>query len=372
MKFILLLLAAFTIHTLRAQSTLPLIHATSKTVSIRDGEYFDKDYWNLSPKAHPDVYTAYRSRKTKYVTFYTDIDSIKIKLKPGAKADFIIVYNNTDSCYTEVLSTAPKPPNGPDTHDSIPFTLTTALAIHVHSTLNDTANVDLHFDAASFDLALTTPNYKKFRPLSKLQIGPLVFDHPDLHNTTLTAAGMDGRFGWNLFDGKCVELNNDQNLLVIHSKRPKSLKGYTRSKIYFFRSYPCMKATIIADNKRYTGYFMFDTGSGQALILDSSWAARENFPTDLKLLSTSAFHDARGIKYETKIVESPKLSIGGSDLANVPAWLLNSRNPAGFEINLFGNDLLKHFNIVMDFQHDYIYMKPDQGFNSSFKNGTSS
>ena len=372
MKFIVLLVAAFAIHTLRAQSTLPLIHATSKKVSIKDGDYFDKDAWNLSPKARPDVYTADRSRKTKYVTFYTDIDSIKIKLKPGAKVDFIILYNNTDSCYTEIVSTAPRPPNGPETHDSIPFTLTPALAIHVHSTLNDTANVDLHFDAASFDLALTTPNYKKFRPLSKLQIGSLTWDHPDLHNTTLTATGMDGRFGWNLFDGKCVELNNDLNLLVVHSKRPKSLKGYTRSKLYFFRSYPCMKATIMADNKPYTGYFIFDTGSGQALILDSTWAARQNFPTDLKLLSTSVFHDARGIKYETRIVESPALRIGGADLANVPTWLLNSRNPAGFEINLLGNDLLKHFNVIMDFQNDYIYMKPDQGFNNPFKNGTSS
>ena len=108
MKIFLLLLAAFAIHTLRAQSPLPLIHATSKTVSIRDGDYFDKDTWNLSPKARPDIYTADLSRKTKYVTFYTDIDSIKIKLKPGATVDFIILFNNTDSCYTEVASFLPK------------------------------------------------------------------------------------------------------------------------------------------------------------------------------------------------------------------------------------------------------------------------
>src|SRR5277367_6296542 len=104
MKFILLLVATFTIHTLRAQSTLPLIHATSKTVSIRDGAYFDKDTWNLSPKARPDIYTADLARKSKYVTFYTDIDSIRIKLKPGGKVDFIILFNNSDSCYTEVAS----------------------------------------------------------------------------------------------------------------------------------------------------------------------------------------------------------------------------------------------------------------------------
>ena len=372
MKIPILFLAILALQSAQAQSTLPLIHATSKTVSIRDGEYFDKDYWNLSPKARPDVYTAYRSRKTKYVTFYTDIDSIKIKLKPGAKADFIILYNNTDSCYTEIVSTAPKPPTGPETHDTIPFTLTANSAIHVRSTVNDTATLDLHFDASSFDVALMTPVYKKFRPLSKLQIGPLTWTHPYLHNAGGTAIGMDGRFGWNLFEGKCIELDYDHNLLIIHSKRPKDLKGYTRSKLDFFRSYPSIKATIVAQNKSYTGDFMLDTGSDRSVFLDSSWASKNNFPTGLKLLSTSVMHDGGGFKYEIKVVESPTVRIAGADFANVPTWLLNSRNPAGFEINLLGNDLLKRFNIIMDFQNDYIYLKPNQLLNSPFKNGSSS
>jgi len=374
MKIFLLLLAAFAIHTLRAQSPLPLIHATSKTVSIRDGDYFDKDTWNLSPKARPDIYTADLSRKTKYVTFYTDIDSIKIKLKPGATVDFIILFNNTDSCYTEVASFLPKKSEvkGPETHDTIPFTLTANSAIHVKSTVNDTATLDLHFDASSFDLALTTPNYKKFRPLSKLQIGPLTWTHPKLYNAGQTATGMDGRFGWNLFEGKCIELDYDHNLLIIHSKRPNNLKGYTRSKLDFFRSYPSIKATIVAQNKSYTGDFILDTGSDQSVFLDGSWAAKVNFPTNLKLLSTSVMHDGGGHKYENKIVESPSLSIEGADFANIPTWLLNTRNPAGFQINLLGNDLLKRFNIIMDFQDDYIYLKPNGLYNSPFKNGASS
>jgi hypothetical protein len=372
MKAPILFLAILALHGAMAQSTLPLIHATAKKVSIKDDGFLEKDAWNLSPKARPDIYTADRSRKTKYVTFYTDVDSIRVKLKPGGKVDFIILLNGTDSCYTEVASSFHKSPPAPESHDTIPFTLTAQMAIHVRSTINDTASLELHFDASSFDLALTTPNYKKFRPLSRLQIGPLSWTHPDLHNTTLTATGMDGRFGWNLFEGKYVELNYDDSLLIIHTKRPKNLKGYTRSKLYFFRSYPCVKATIRAGNKAYTGYFLLDTGSGQAIILDSTWAIQQNFPTDLKLLSTSVFHDARGIKYETKIVQAPGIMLNGFASSDVPTWLLNTRNPAGFEINLLGNDLLKRFNIIMDFQNDYIYLKPNQLLNSPFKNGTSS
>ncbi len=374
MKAPILFFAILALHTLRAQSTLPLIHATSKTVSIRDGDYFDKDTWNLSPKARPDIYTADLSRKTKYVTFYTDIDSISIKLKPGAKADFIILFNNTDSCYTEVRSFLPQQPKvkGPDTHDTIPFTLTAYSAIHVKSTVNDTAALDLHFDASSFDLALLTPNYKRLRPLSKLQIGALTWTHPKLYNASATAREMDGRIGWNLFAGKCVELDYDHNLLIVHSKRPKNLKGYVRSKLDYFRSFPSIKATIVAKNRSYTGNFLLDTGSDQDIFLDSVWRAENNFPTDLKLLNTSVMHDGAGYTYENKIVESPSLSIKGADLANIPTWLLNTRNPAGFEINLLGNGLLKRFNIIFDFQNDYIYLKPNQLYNNPFRNGTNS
>jgi hypothetical protein len=374
MKYPLIVLAILSLQTVRARSPLPLIHATSKTVSIRDGDYFDKDTWNLSPKAKPDIYTADLSRKPKYVTFYTDIDSIRIKLQPGQKVDFIILFNNTDSCYTEIASFLPEKPKSkrPETHDTIPFTLTANSAIHVKSTINDTATLDLHFDASSFDLALLTANYKKFRPLSKLQIGALTWTHPRLYNASRTATDMDGRFGWNLFAGRYVELDYDHSLLIVHSKRPKDLKGYTRTKLDYFRSFPAIKATIVAKNKTYTGNFILDTGSDQGVFLDSAWRSQNDFPTDLTLLNTSVMHDGGGHKYETKIVESPSIDISGIDFAAVPTWLLNTRNPAGFEINLLGNDLLKRFNIVFDFQNDYLYLKPNQLFNSPFKKGNNS
>ncbi len=58
-----------------AQSKLPVIKATSKNVSINDGGFLDTNAWTLSPKTELDIFTADRTRKTKWVIFYTDIDS---------------------------------------------------------------------------------------------------------------------------------------------------------------------------------------------------------------------------------------------------------------------------------------------------------
>lgn len=86
--------------TLLAQKNAPLIRSNQKVISIRDGRQYQKDYWTITPEAKPDVYaTPTRSGK---VTFYTDIDSISFKMKPGAEYNFVILLNGKDSAWTQV------------------------------------------------------------------------------------------------------------------------------------------------------------------------------------------------------------------------------------------------------------------------------
>jgi len=384
MRYIHLFIAFLLIQSVSAQSILPVIKATSKKVSINDGGYLDKDAWNLSPKARPDIYTADRSRKSKWVTFYTDIDSIRVKVKPGTRYNFIILLNGKDSCYTQIASAIPPEnilKNDIVKNDTIPFTLTSFNAIHVKAVINSTDTLNLHFDVGSFDLRLTkdavlkktqllsnqpdalagktNPNYNKMNKVSTLQMGTLVLKDPQTGVTTLTSHDMDGRFGWELFDGKKIEIDYDHNLLIIHSKLPKALKGYVRAPIDFIRSFVCAKGTFEIAGKKYEGEFLFDTGSDQAAIIDSSWAAKQGFPKDMKLIKSSVLRDPRGVKYETRVVLAPALKVNGFKLTNIPTLVLGSQNPTGFEINFLGNDLLKRFNMILDFEKDQLYLKPN-------------
>lgn len=97
-----------------AQEKLPTIKATSKSVDIRVGENFEKNAWTITPEAKPDVYTT--SSKGKMVTFYTDKDSISVKITPVTKFDFVILLNGTkaltqikyEPSYLEILKGASK------------------------------------------------------------------------------------------------------------------------------------------------------------------------------------------------------------------------------------------------------------------------
>jgi hypothetical protein len=385
MKYIFLFISVLSAQFAIGQSKLPVIKATSKKVAINDGGFLDKNAWSLSPKARPDVYTADRTRATKWVTFYTDIDSIRVKVKPGTRYDFIILLNGKDSCYTQIASAIP-PQNKQDGYaiknDTIPFKLTAYSAIAVKAVMNDADTLNLHFDVSSFDFHLTRdailkktkllpnqadvlagkakPNFNEMNKAQKLQIGTAVWRNQEMLPTGLTSYGMDGRFGWNLFEGKQVEVDYNNNRLIIYSKMPKGLNGYERSKIGFVHSYGYATETFEIGGKKYTGKFSMDTGSDQSIILDSSWVAKNNFPTDLKLIKSSTITDPSGKKYQMKIVEAPLFRLNGFPVANVPTIILGSKNPVGFEMNYFGNGLLKRFNMILDFKNDYLYLKPNK------------
>lgn len=88
-------------HTM-AQRTLPFIRASSTQVLIKDGYVIREGVWNLSPEAKPDVYTAIEPNTAKTITFYTDLDSIAVRVNPGNHYDFYILLNQKDTCYTRI------------------------------------------------------------------------------------------------------------------------------------------------------------------------------------------------------------------------------------------------------------------------------
>lgn len=375
-----------------AQTKLYVIKATSKNVAINDGGILDKNAWSLSPKARPDVYTADRTRKTKYVTFYTDIDSIRVKVKPGTKYNFVILLNGKDSCYTQIASAIPpeiKTLRNIVDNDTIPFILTTYNAISFKAIINSKDTVNLHFDTGSWDLRLTkdaimkkttllsgqqdylsgklAPNFKKLNKVFKLQLGSLVFSNPEFSVTDLSAHEMDGRFGWNLFEGKQIELDYDKSLMIIHSgKLLKLPKGYVKSVLEFKSNFVMVKGAMKKANRVYKGNFLMDTGSEQSIILDSAWSATANYASNLQLLRTITLHNPRSVKFETKMVVAPAFKINGFMLIDVPALILGTRNPAGFSVNTLGNDVLKRFNVIIDLKNDCIYWKPNKLFKMKY------
>lgn len=96
--FTFIIMTSFT-QNLSSQNKLQVIRANSYKVDIKDGNDFKKDIWTIVPEANPDIYRT----SAKVVTFYTDIDSISVKISPNEQYDFIILLNETDFARTRIV-----------------------------------------------------------------------------------------------------------------------------------------------------------------------------------------------------------------------------------------------------------------------------
>jgi len=100
MKIFVFFFTLLTVQYLFGQEKLPVIKATSKSVDIREGEQFNKNGWTISPEIKPDIHTS--SAIGKVVTFYTDKDSISVKITKKTKFNFIILLNDTIKALTQI------------------------------------------------------------------------------------------------------------------------------------------------------------------------------------------------------------------------------------------------------------------------------
>lgn len=362
-------------YALYAQQNLPVIKAGSKKAFITE-ENDDRENWYLNPKVNPDIYTINKTDKPKWVYFRTDIDSIKVKLKPGDSFDFIIILNGKDSCYTRIQSRQLKNYSAlrPVIHDTIPFTLTEFNNIKVEAVLNKQDTLDLKFDSGTTGLLLTNDAIKNKTHLADvnsamhhLQIGNSCWDSLVVYPVELSGQGTDGRFGWDLFDGKIVEIDYNKNLFIVHSYLPEIDKSYSKLAIEYSHTLFCVRGELQVGKKKYYNRFLFDNGYQRTIMLDTVLINEQKFPRDLPVIKKVIMRNGQGKEIPVITVNNERLNLGKEILLNIPAQLLATTNPAGFKAHILGNEVLKRFNTILDFQNNIVYLKQNSLFNLPYK-----
>lgn len=374
MKISLIFILGF-VTICQSQIKIPAIKASSKTCYIKEGNE-EKTKWNLDPKTKPDLYVTNKSTKGKTVTFYTNQDSLTVKVKPGKHFDFVVLLNEKDSCYTRIECPALKDFSKlkPEIHDTIPFVLSEYNNIIFKVTLDDKETLDLKFDSGTTDFLLTNETLSQLK-LNNLKghhfkLGNQVWENQEIYPVELSGQGTAGRFGWNLFDGKIVEIDYDKKLFIIHSKLPKRDKSYTKLDMEFTHTLFCIQASMQIKDKAYKGRFLFDNGYQRTVMLDQQLIKEQQYPKEnLPVLKRTILKNGQGEEIPVLTVKNEKMFLGNVCLNDVPVQLLATSNPAQFKTHILGNEVLKRFNTILDFQENKVYLKPNLLWNDPYTEG---
>lgn len=356
------------------QIHLPIIEATNnQAYLVEDG--IDTLEWNLNPDVKPDIYYVTKTPHTRTVSLYTDLDSISFKMKPGLTIDFIVLLNKQDTCYTRFVCRELKHLSSEHLieHDTIPFELTEQNSLRIKSILDEKDTLWMNFDSGSTQFRLTSDAIKKLNldvhASHHIRLGGTLYEREKIIEVTLSGHGTDGRFGWDLFDGKVVEIDYDKKLFIVHTHLERIPEGYAKLPIYYRGNMITIQGGITVNEKTISDDFLVDNGYQRSIMLDHDLVKEKHVPIEkLSELNRTFLRNSDGDTVRVVTYKGEAVQLNALKITNVPLQLMAGENPSGMKLHIVGNDLLKRFNTIMDFQNNFVYFKPNRLFKLPFMN----
>ncbi|HYJ36977.1 MAG TPA: aspartyl protease family protein [Chitinophagaceae bacterium] len=178
---------------------------------------------------------------------------------------------------------------------------------------------------------------------------------------------IDGIIGYSFLSRYIVKIDYDSSKLHVFSKG--SMK-YPRGGFLLrpiLSTLPIQLAKI-GDARSVTSRFYFDTGAGLCLLLST------DFVEDSALLSKKKkpVHtqgEGLGGKMEMKLTTVKEFKLGPYRFKKVPTYIFDDAyNVTAYPYlgGLIGNDILRRFNVILNYERRDIYLTPNSHFRDQF------
>lgn len=210
--------------------------------------------------------------------------------------------------------------------------------------------------------------YRQTLHLPDLSVENLDF-HINDYDVLTSAYGekIDGIIGLSFFSRYIVGIDYDSLKISVLTKG--TIK-YPRGGFLLkplIQTIPIMPANL-KDNRPLASRFYFDTGAGMCLLLSADFVSDSNFiKPKRKWYATQA--EGLGGKAPMKQGVIKQLQVGPYKFKNVPTYIFDDEyNVTAYPAlgGLIGNDLLRRFNLIINYERKDIYMIPNSHYKEAF------
>ena len=240
---------------------------------------------------------------------------------------------------------------------------TTCIKLHISTELSDRT---IRGIAGIRKVSFT---YNQTLHLPKLTVDSLNFHISDYDLlTSVYGEKIDGIIGYSFLSRYIVKINYDSLKINVYSngtiKYPKG--GYLLRPI--FAGLPVQGARVKDAVEVFSRYY-FDTGAGLCLLLSN------DFVTDSALFNAKkrkpVYTEAEGLGGKTtmQLTTVKDFHIGPYHFKNVPTYIFEDiYNVTSYPSlgGLIGNDLLRRFNVILNYERREIYITPNSHFRDLF------
>lgn len=185
--------------------------------------------------------------------------------------------------------------------------------------------------------------------------------------TSVYGVKIDGIIGYSFLRRYIVHLDFDKRIMEVYAPgRYKYPRGGQLLRPNF-STLPLMQASI-QDNNTFLNRFIFDTGAGLCFLLSRDYVEDSSvFKSKRKFFLTQA--EGLGGKKQMEIAVMKSIKIGNYKFKKVPVHIFeDDYNVTNYPTlgGLIGNDLLRRFNIILNYPDQSIHLKPNNHFNDPF------
>jgi hypothetical protein len=185
--------------------------------------------------------------------------------------------------------------------------------------------------------------------------------------TSVYGEKVDGIIGYSFFSRYIVQVNYDSMRISVWSRGsfryPKG--GYMMRPV--IASLPILGAEV-RDAQKIFAHFYFDTGAGLCALFSSDFVTDSNFlDSRKKVYYTSA--QGLGGKATMRLTTVKEVRIGPYHFRTVPAYVFDDQYNVTSYPNLgglVGNDILRRFNVTLNYDHRTIYLVPNSHYRDLF------
>ena len=250
----------------------------------------------------------------------------------------------------------------------------------------DTGSGGVSLDSSTVDYfhLPITPSERKLRGIGSmkkisyvinqtLHLPNLDVEHLDIHIndydllTSVYGVKIDGIAGYSFLSRYIVKVDYDENMLEVWN--PGTVK-YPRSGILLkpvINGIPVFDASV-TDNNTSLSRFYFDTGAGLCLLMSEDFERDSSIlKKGKKIILTQA--EGLGGKTSMKLTIVKEVKIGKYKFKKVPAHIFKDEyNVTAYPSlgGLIGNDLLRRFNLIINYGENEIHLKPNSHYKEAF------
>ncbi len=257
--------------------------------------------------------------------------------------------------------------------DTLNFILDTGSGgISIDSTTSAEYNIKSRFSDTTIT-GMGSTHKVRFAHNQQLHLPGLTVDHLDFHInnydvlTSVYGEKIDGIIGYSFFSRYIVKINFDSTEIEVFS--PGEYK-YPRQGTMLrpaFTTLPIQNLHL-KDRRKIDFNFYFDTGAGLCFLMSEAFA---NDSTVLHKKRRPIVTQAEGMggRLQMKLTVIKMLQVGHYKFRNVPTYIYNDEyNVTSYPFvgGLLGNDLLRRFNLVINYPQREIHLLPNSHFNDPF------